>query len=237
MKTLRLLWACAWMLAVWAGPLRAEDIPPPPEMPMETAQEADVMEGDAGVAAADVVMAGEAEEIPPAAEQKGNPMIAIETSMGTIKAELWPDKAPETVANFLRYAESGFFDATIFHRVIPNFMIQGGGFTANMQQKPTEAPVVNEARSDVPNARGTLAMARTAVVDSATSQFFINLTDNGFLNHRDRSPQGFGYCVFGEVVEGMDVVDAIAAVQTRTQGMHQNVPSEAVVIKSLRVVP
>ncbi|MCE9615193.1 MAG: peptidylprolyl isomerase [Lentisphaerae bacterium] len=168
---------------------------------------------------------------PPAAK----PVVVIETSQGTIKAELWPDKAPATVASFLGYAGDHFYDGTIFHRVINNFMIQGGGFTASMNQKPTKAPVRNEARTDTPNARGTLAMARTAVVDSATSQFFINLVDNGFLNHQSESPQGFGYCVFGKVTDGMDVVDKIAKVQTGTVSGFQDVPREAVVIKSIRL--
>lgn len=164
-----------------------------------------------------------------------NPIVVIETSKGTIKAELWADKAPATVENFIAYANDKFFDGTIFHRVIPRFMIQGGGFTPSMNQKPTRAPVRNEARADTPNARGTLAMARTAVVDSATSQFFINLVDNGFLNHQSQSPQGFGYCVFGKVIDGMDVVDAIAAVPTGTVSGHQDVPREPVAITSIRL--
>jgi cyclophilin family peptidyl-prolyl cis-trans isomerase len=129
----------------------------------------------------------------PAVPQKT--VVVIETTMGTIKAELWPDKAPETVKNFLSYVEDKTYDGTIFHRVIPAFMIQGGGFTADMNQKPTHKPIKNEARSDTPNARGTLAMARTQVVDSATCQFFINHADNQFLNHTNNTPQGFGYCV------------------------------------------
>ena len=163
-----------------------------------------------------------------------NPMVIIETSKGTIKAELWPDKAKQTVANFLGYADDKFYDGLIFHRVIKNFMIQGGGFTPDMQQKPAKAAIRNEARSDVRNLRGTLAMARTMDVDSATSQFFINLVDNGFLDHKDKSPRGFGYCVFGKVVEGMDVVDAIAAVETGSHGPFQDVPRETVEIISIR---
>jgi len=164
-----------------------------------------------------------------------NPTVEIQTTMGTIKAELWSGKAPKTVANFLAYAKDGFYDGTIFHRVIEGFMIQGGGFTPDMQQKDTRDPVRNEARSDVPNERGTLAMARTPVVDSATSQFFINLKDNDFLNHKNRTPRGFGYCVFGKVVEGMDVVDKIAKVKTGRKSGHQDVPVETVRIESIRL--
>jgi cyclophilin family peptidyl-prolyl cis-trans isomerase len=167
-----------------------------------------------------------------AVAQAANPKVVIETSMGTIKAELWPDKAPATVKSFLAYADDKFYDATIFHRVIDGFMIQGGGMDASMQQKPTKAPVKNEARTDVPNERGTLAMARTMVVDSATAQFFINLVNNGFLNHSDETARGFGYCVFGKVTEGMDVVDKIGKVATGARG--KDVPNETVTIKSVR---
>lgn len=163
-----------------------------------------------------------------------NPVIEIETSLGTIQAELWPDKAPLTVESILKYVDSGFYDGTIFHRVMPNFMIQGGGFDAQMKQKATKAPVKNEARTDVPNERGTLAMARTNQVDSATAQFFINHAKNDFLNHKDDTPRGFGYCVFGKVTDGMDVVDKIAQVRTQTVGMNENVPVEAVKILSIK---
>ena len=166
-----------------------------------------------------------------------HPVVVIETSMGKITAELWPDKAPLTVSNFLKYADSKFYDGLIFHRVIPGFMVQGGGFTPDMQQKATQAPVKNEAKSDVPNARGTLAMARTGVIDSATAQFFINLVDNGFLNHKDDTQRGFGYCVFGKVTGGMDVVDRIAAVKTGNRGPLENVPAQDVVITSIRRAP
>ena len=164
------------------------------------------------------------------------PVVLMKTSMGDVKIELWPDKAPITVKNFLRYTDEKFYDGTVFHRVIPNFMIQGGGFTKDMTQKKTHAPIKNEARADVPNARGTLAMARTGVIDSATSQFFVNVVDNKFLNHRDNSPRGFGYCVFGKVVEGMDVVDKIRKVKTKTVHRYENVPAEPVVILSIRKV-
>ena len=164
--------------------------------------------------------------------QEDNPVVILETSKGNITIELWKDKAPFTVDNFLRYVDAGFFDGLIFHRVIPNFMIQGGGFTPDMVQKSPFEPITNEAKADVPNNRGTIAMARTNVVDSATSQFFINLVDNSFLNHRAPTPEAFGYAVFGEVIDGMEAVDAIAAVATGNRGGHQNVPREPVIIIS-----
>jgi cyclophilin family peptidyl-prolyl cis-trans isomerase len=159
----------------------------------------------------------------------------IETSKGTITLELDGEKAPATVANFAEYAKSGFYDGTIFHRVIDGFMIQGGGFTRDMNQKPTRAPIRNEAMNGLKNARGTIAMARTMVVDSATSQFFINLVDNDFLDFTSPTPQGFGYAVFGRVTDGMEVVDAIAKVKTGFRGPHQNVPEEPVVIRKVAV--
>ena len=163
-----------------------------------------------------------------------NPVLLIKTNLGSIKVELWPDKSPLTVKNFLAYTDEKFFDGTIFHRVIPGFMVQGGGFTPDMSQKPTHAPVKNEARSDVKNARGTLAMARTGVVNSATSQFFINVADNVGLDHKDNSVEGFGYCVFGKVLEGMDVVDKIVAVKTHAISRYvKDVPDVPVVIESV----
>lgn len=159
------------------------------------------------------------------------PMVILSTSLGDITIELDPDAAPITVENFLKYVDDGFYDGTIFHRVIPNFMIQGGGMTADMKEKPTRKPIRNEAKNGLKNVRGTLAMARTQVVDSATAQFFINLTDNAFLNHGTRD---FGYAVFGKVSKGMDVVDAMAAVKTGSKGPHQDVPIEAVLINSAR---
>ncbi len=161
-----------------------------------------------------------------------NHLVLIETSMGTIKAELWADKAPQTVENFLSYTDKGFYDGLIFHRVIDGFMIQGGGFTPEMQKKDTDKPIKNEATAELSNDRGTLAMARTSDIHSATAQFFINLVDNGFLNHKSDRPDEFGYCVFGKVVDGLDVVDAIGKVKTRAG----DVPVEPVVIKSIRRV-
>ena len=159
----------------------------------------------------------------------------IETNVGNIELELDEKKAPLTVRNFADYAKSNHYNDTIFHRVINGFMIQGGGFTADMNQKPTKAPIRNEAMNGLKNDRGTIAMARTMVVDSATSQFFINLVDNGFLDFRNPTPQGFGYAVFGKVVKGMEVVDNIAKVPTGSRGMHQDVPVEPVVIKKVTV--
>jgi peptidyl-prolyl cis-trans isomerase B (cyclophilin B) len=157
-------------------------------------------------------------------------MVTIKTSKGDIKLELDAAAAPETVKNFLSYVEEGFYKGTIFHRVIPGFMIQGGGMDVNFNQKPTHAPIKNEAANQLPNKRGTIAMARTMIVDSATSQFFINLEDNDFLNFKAPTPQFYGYCVFGKVVEGMEVVDAITEVKTSSHGMHQDVPVENIEI-------
>lgn len=169
-------------------------------------------------------------------EQTGkNPIVVISTSMGDIEAELYADKAPESVKNFLAYAESGHYNGTVFHRVIKGFMIQGGGMTPDMNQKPTKAPIKNEADNGLKNTNGTLAMARTSVVDSATSQFFINVKDNAFLDHKSKTPQGYGYAVFGKVISGMDVVQKIENVSTGNKGMHQDVPNEPVLIKSVTV--
>jgi cyclophilin family peptidyl-prolyl cis-trans isomerase len=161
-------------------------------------------------------------------------LITIQTSEGTIKADLDEAKAPVTVKNFMSYVDDGHYDGTIFHRVIPSFMIQGGGFSADMKQKPTKSPIRNEAGNGLTNDRGTLAMARTSVVDSATSQFFINTANNAFLNHRGETPDAFGYAVFGKVVEGMNVVERIEKVRTGRAGPHGDVPVKPVVIESIR---
>ena len=158
-------------------------------------------------------------------------MIKLTTNHGAITLELDAEKAPKTVANFLSYVESGHYDGTIFHRVIGNFMIQGGGMSVGMKEKSTLEPIENEAANGLKNDMYTLAMARTGVRDSATAQFFINVKQNDFLNYRDESPQGWGYAVFGKVVEGQDVVDKIRKVATGNAGMHQNVPLEPVVIE------
>ncbi|MFZ4437939.1 MAG: peptidylprolyl isomerase [Syntrophales bacterium] len=166
-----------------------------------------------------------------------NPVVLMETSLGNVKLELFAKEAPISVKNFLDYANSRFYDGTIYHRVIPGFMIQGGGFTADLNQKQTNPQIKNEADNGQKNLRGTLAMARTMVVDSATAQFFINVVDNGALNHRDKTQQGYGYAVFGKVTEGMEVVDKIAAVKTGMQKGFRDVPDVAVVIKSMKVLP
>ena len=163
-------------------------------------------------------------------------MIRLYTSLGPITIELDHQRAPKTAENFESYVRSGFYDGTLFHRVINGFMIQGGGFETGMRQKTTEDPIENEARNGLRNAKYTVAMARTGDPHSATAQFFINVADNDFLNHTAATPQGWGYCVFGKVVEGMDVVDKIRAVPTAASGAHQNVPTTPVVIKSARIL-
>lgn len=157
--------------------------------------------------------------------------VKLTTNFGDITLELFEDKAPKTVANFVSYVEDGFYDNTIFHRVINGFMIQGGGFTADMEQKDTKATIENEANNGVANEAGTIAMARTQDPHSATAQFFINVSNNTFLNHTSESVNGWGYCAFGKVVEGMDVIEKIKAVQTGNNGFHQDVPVESVVIE------
>ena len=156
--------------------------------------------------------------------------VALETSKGTIELELDAEKAPISTANFVNYVKKGHYDGTIFHRVISNFMIQGGGFSADMSQKSTDAPIQNESKNGLKNVKGSIAMARTSAPNSATAQFFINVADTDFLNHKSPSPQGFGYCVFGKVTEGMDVVDKIKGVATTSRGPYENVPVEAVEI-------
>ena len=159
--------------------------------------------------------------------------VTIATTVGQMTLELDADNAPKTVENFLAYASSGFYDGTIFHRVINNFMIQGGGFTTDMEQKPTQAPVDNEANNGLKNERGTIAMARTQDPHSATAQFFINVQDNDFLNHTGENMQGWGYTVFGKITQGEDVLDKIRCVQTGSQGGHQDVPTEPIIIESI----
>jgi peptidyl-prolyl cis-trans isomerase B (cyclophilin B) len=163
-------------------------------------------------------------------------MIKLTTNHGVITLELNAEKAPKTVANFLAYVEAGHYDNTIFHRVIKNFMIQGGGMEPGMKQKDCQAPIENEAANGLKNKRGTIAMARTNDPHSATAQFFINVVDNDFLDFKAPSGQGWGYCVFGEVVEGMDVVDKIRAVKTGNKGFHQDVPVEDVIIEKAEIV-
>lgn len=163
-------------------------------------------------------------------------MISINTSAGTIVVELNEAEAPNTAKNFQQYVEDGFYDGTIFHRVIPNFMIQGGGMDADMREQKTGAPIANEADNGLKNLRGTIAMARTQDPHSATAQFFINLKDNDFLDHRSKDMMGWGYAVFGKVVEGMEIVDQIAGVKTGSHGMHQDVPKDPIVIEKAEVI-
>lgn len=162
-------------------------------------------------------------------------MVTIQTSKGTIRLQLDLENTPETAQNFLNYVKQGFYDNTIFHRVIPGFMIQGGGFTEEMRQKTTGTPIKNEAKQAKPNARGSIAMARTNDPHSATAQFFINLVDNKFLNFSNESMQGYGYCVFGHVIEGMDIVDEIAKARTGNKQGHQDVPLDNIVILGMHV--
>ena len=165
-----------------------------------------------------------------------NPKVLMETSKGDITIELFEKEAPRTVKNFLSYASEGFYNNLIFHRVIKDFMIQGGGFDTEMIPKDTKAPIKNEARRGLGNNRGTLAMARTNIIDSATAQFFINVKDNDFLNHTDNTARGFGYAVFGEVIKGMDVVDSIARVKTGNFNGFQDVPKEPIFIKNVSII-
>ena len=174
----------------------------------------------------------------PPAPAPGNPVVLISTSLGDITVELYKDRAPVSVQNFLQYVTEGFYPGTIFHRVIPGFMIQGGGFTTDIVEKPTHPPIRNEATNGLSNVRGTLAMARTEALRSATAQFFINVADNRVkLDHHGYSPEDFGYAVFGRVLSGLEVCDRIAAVKTRRMGPHDDVPVEPVVFKAVRVMP
>jgi cyclophilin family peptidyl-prolyl cis-trans isomerase len=182
-----------------------------------------------------VVGAGSANAADPQ-PAKASPRVALETSKGKIVLELYPDKAPKSVENFLQYVRSGFYDGVIFHRVIPGFMIQGGGFTADMTQKPTKGSIQNEADNGLRNERGTIAMARTGDPHSASAQWFINVADNRSLDHKGKTQAGWGYAVFGKVVEGMDVADAIVSVRTTTKGPYGDVPVEPVVIKKATVL-
>ena len=165
-----------------------------------------------------------------------NPIVLLKTTMGDIKLELYSQKAPETVQNFLQYVKEGHYDKTVFHRVIDGFMVQGGGFTSNLTQKKTRPGIINEAGNGLLNKRGSVAMARTQDVNSATAQFFINVADNSFLDHRGKTPHEFGYCVFGQVIEGMDVVEKIKKVETQTRGPYSDVPATPIEITAAEVV-
>ncbi len=173
----------------------------------------------------------------PALQAADHPRVKVDTNLGSFVIELYPEKAPKTVENFLQYVRDGFYDGTIFHRVIDGFMIQGGGFTPDFERKETRAPIVNEADNGLKNTRGTIAMARTMDPHSATAQFFINVKDNPFLDHTGKTPRGWGYAVFGKVVEGMDVVDRIRKVRTGPGGMFpKDVPQEPVIIEKMTVI-
>jgi len=220
MKTL----LSAWCILGLSGHLFAAT-PPVPEMPDTANPEPTALADDS-----------QPELEQPEHQQGGNPVVVLKTSKGDIKIELFPEEAPLSVENFLSYVSKGHYNGTIFHRVIDGFMIQGGGFTRDMQQKPTDAPIKNEAQNGLKNDRGTLAMARTMIVDSATSQFFINVVDNDFLNFKSPDQRGFGYCVFGKVIEGMEVVDAIKGVPTGNHMGQQNVPTEPIeILEAVRV--
>jgi cyclophilin family peptidyl-prolyl cis-trans isomerase/outer membrane murein-binding lipoprotein Lpp len=222
-----------------AQPQTAEDKPAAVKEQVTAAQEAKQEAKMEAAAAQQAIVTGQAKvpppqmptQVPDQPVKAGNPVVVMKTSKGQIKIELYPDKAPVTVANFLTYVKSGHYNGTIFHRVIPGFMIQGGGMTPNMQEKPTRAPIKNEAANGLKNDRGTIAMARTNAPDSATSQFFINVANNAMLNYV--GPGREGYAVFGKVTEGMDVADAIVNVPRKNVGMHQNVPVEPIVIESI----
>jgi len=173
----------------------------------------------------------------PAASQPANPRVLIETSKGNITVEVFPGNAPQSAGNFINYVKTGFYDGLVFHRVIPNFMIQTGGMTPDMAEKPKNAPIQNEADNGLKNLRGTLAMARTSEPHSASSQFFINVADSAFLNHRGKTAQGWGYAVFGQVVDGMGVVDAIVAAPRGNRGPHGDVPIEPIVMQRVTLLP
>jgi peptidyl-prolyl cis-trans isomerase B (cyclophilin B) len=177
-----------------------------------------------------------APRLPPTCSSKDPIMVELHTNHGVIKLELDAEKAPKSVENFLNYVKAGHYDNTVFHRVIDGFMIQGGGFEPGMKQKPTEAPITNEANNGLKNVNGSVAMARTNDPHSATAQFFININDNDFLNHSSPTPQGWGYAVFGKVVEGLDVVEKIKKVKTGSKGFHQDVPADDVIIEKAVVV-
>lgn len=209
-----------------------------PETPVEEAAEAPAEEPATEAPPAEepiaAVVPPPAPTPAPKAAPTGPPVVVMTTNKGTIRIELFPEKAPRTVANFLAYVDDKFYDGTVFHRVIPDFMIQGGGFTADMAEKNTRAPVQNESQGDESNARGTISMARTNDPHSATAQFFVNHANNRMLDYGARGANQWGYAVFGRVTEGMAVVDAIAAVPTGNNGPYQNVPVDGVVIESVR---
>ena len=231
MPSTRFVWllACVFLIALAAGcgggsEPETEAVAPSSAAPGDSAEEAEpkVLEEDLGEGGSDIATGA-------------YPVVEMRTNVGTFALELYPDEAPKTVDNFLSYVRAGYYDGTIFHRVVPGFVIQGGGFTADMVKKATEPPIENEADNGLLNLKGAICMARTMEPQSATSQFFINTKDNPALDFRERSPQGWGYAVFGKVIEGIDVVEQIEGTPTGNQGPYQNVPIEAVVIESANV--
>lgn len=233
MPSIRLVWLVtfAMLVALAFGCSSGEEAPPPAE---------DTSAAESAPDPEEAAPAPEEESVEEATEDladvgSGYPVVEMSTSMGLIKLELYPDKAPNTVENFLTYVRDGFFDGTIFHRVVPGFVIQGGGFTADMTKKETQPPIMNEADNGLRNDHYTICMARTNDPHSATSQFFINTKNNDVLNHRGKDASGWGYAVFGKVTVGTDVIDAIEKVQTSRSGGHSDVPVDAVVIESARI--
>lgn len=234
----RFVWliACVWVIAFSLGcgggsePATETETgtseAPPPVPPGDAAEDAGREES------AEDLLEEEMADIAPG----GGPVVEMSTNFGTIAIELYPDKAPKTVENFISYVRSGFYDQTIFHRVVPGFVIQGGGFTTEMEKKETEAPIENEADNGLLNLRGTICMARTNEPHSATSQFFINTKDNPALDYRERTLRGWGYAVFGKVIEGLEIVDQIEGVQTTTFGSYRDVPAKPVIIESARII-
>ena len=232
MPSIRFVWlvACVLLIAVAAGCGGGGE--PAAEPETETAAPPSMPPGDATDEAGTEVLEEGGSDIATGAY----PVVEMRTNIGTLALELYPDKAPKTVDNFLSYVRGGFYDGTIFHRVVPGFVIQGGGFTADMMKKDTEAPIENEADNGLLNLRGAICMARTNDPQSATSQFFINTKDNPALDFRERSPRGWGYAVFGKVIKGIEVVDRIEGVQTTSRDGYQDVPVDAVVLETARII-
>lgn len=217
----------------------AEEAAPPDAAPAPApapAAETPASEPDTGALEAESAEGASEEATPADVSDVGPPVVEMSTSLGTLRIELSPKEAPRTVENFLTYVRDGFYDGTIFHRVVPGFVIQGGGFTADMTEKETRPPIENEANNGLRNLRGTICMARTQDPHSATSQFFVNAKDNPALDFRDESIRGWGYAVFGRVVEGIDVVEAIEKVERTRKGMYDDVPVEPVIIESVRLI-
>ena len=235
MPSTRFVWllACVLLIALAAGCGGGE---PPAELETEAAAPASVAPGDSAEEAGLEVAEEDLEDGGFDLATGVYPVVEMRTNVGTMALELYPDKAPKTVDNFLSYVRGGFYDGTIFHRVVPGFVIQGGGFTANMIEKDTEPPIENEADNGLLNLRGAICMARTDDPQSATSQFFINTKDNPVLDFRERSPGGWGYAVFGKLVEGIEVLDKIESAPTTSRDGYRDVPVDVIVIESARII-